>query len=444
MIDRLDVTGRLAEGLPAVEHTETYARACHDPLPVRDLYGSEDGLDLHALNADCARLREAGTVVAEALQLQRTQLAALAEAWTGTGAQAAVAFIQRHCDAANAVITEIQTAAAQLESLRDNLWHLVDSRVATTVAVDQRTEAQRPVWLAAAAAVTTGAADRTPAQEVVDRQIKPYVDNVIRQDWITAMRSTTAAVAASYDIVVDRLGAVPRASFEIPSDLGPGSPLAAAATATPAVVTGLPLVPVSSGGSSFPPPSVAAAPSAAPGPVAPNVPLTQPDWGTGPSGASGMSGGGSGTSGGGLGGGGDLSGLGGVGGLGGLGGLAGRIVQAMGGLLDSTADPPGDDALGADPDDDPDGERKKPRHPGDDDATRVAKTSSPGQPAGEQPPPLQPAAEPFPSGQPAGSSPAGSPAAAPAAQPPPAQVPPMPAGKTPCEIAADELPKAGQ
>ncbi|OBI91353.1 hypothetical protein [Mycobacterium asiaticum] len=446
MADRLDVAGRLAEGLPAIEHTETYARACHDPLPVRELYGSEDGLDLHALDADCARLREAAIVVAEALRSQRAQVSVLMQAWTGAGADAAVAFVHRHCDTADAVVTELRTAAEQLESLRDNLWHLVDSRVTTTVAVDERTEAQRPVWLAAAAAVTAGAGDRTAAYEVVERQIKPHVDNAIRQDWLTAMRATTAAVAASYDMVADRLAAVPRASFEIPGDLGPRGPLVAAA-ANSAVATGPAPVAGFAAGSSTPP--VTAARSAAPASVSPNVPLAQPDSGTVPSGASGMTGGGSGMSGGGLGGGGDLGGLGGVGGLGGLGGLASRIVQAMSGLLDSTADPPGDDAFGADPDDDPDGERKKPHHPEADDGPQVAKTvTPPGQPVTEQPAPGQPAAEQPAPGQPAASPPAGSPAATPIAQPPPAQAPPMPmpvpAGKTPCEIAADELPKAGQ
>ena len=126
MADRWDVAGRLAEGLPAVEHTQSYVRACNDPAQIRELYNSEVGLDLHALDADCAQLRAAGTVVAEALRLQRAQVAALAAAWTGPGAQSAVAFLQRHCDAANAVVAEVRAAAQRCESLRDNLWHLVD------------------------------------------------------------------------------------------------------------------------------------------------------------------------------------------------------------------------------------------------------------------------------------------------------------------------------
>ena len=88
--------------------------------------------------------------------MQRAQVAELAAAWTGPGADAAVAFLQRHCDTANAVATEVRAAAQRCESLRDNLWYLVDSKVATAIAIDDRTLAQRPAWLAAAAAVRPG------------------------------------------------------------------------------------------------------------------------------------------------------------------------------------------------------------------------------------------------------------------------------------------------
>ncbi|TBM82213.1 hypothetical protein DIQ81_34980, partial [Mycolicibacterium smegmatis] len=49
-----------------------------------------------------------------------------------------------------------------------------------------------------------------------------YVDDDVRNDWLTTMRSTTAGVAASYDAVTDQLASAPRAHFEIPDDLGPG------------------------------------------------------------------------------------------------------------------------------------------------------------------------------------------------------------------------------
>ena len=70
----------------------------------------------------------------------------------------------------------------------------------------------------------TGAGDRAAAQEVVNQQIKPYVDNDVRTTGSTAMRSTQAGVTASYDMVTDRFAAAPTAAFEIPGDLGPGWP----------------------------------------------------------------------------------------------------------------------------------------------------------------------------------------------------------------------------
>src|ERR1700739_1129100 len=126
------------------------------PSQIRDWYTSEDGLDLRALDRDCAELRAAGAAVLEALRIQRAQVAELAASWTGPGGDSAVGFLQRHCDAGYTVATELRASAQRCESLRDNLWYLVDSKVATASAIDDRTQAQRPAWLAAAAAVNTG------------------------------------------------------------------------------------------------------------------------------------------------------------------------------------------------------------------------------------------------------------------------------------------------
>ncbi|MDS0337712.1 hypothetical protein NDO39_26100, partial [Mycobacterium intracellulare] len=101
MADRLDVDARLAEGRVAVEHTQTYVHASHalgyqhpdltaHPAQIREWYASEDGLDLRALDRDCAELRAAGVVAAEALRMQRAQVAELAAASQGAGGDAAV------------------------------------------------------------------------------------------------------------------------------------------------------------------------------------------------------------------------------------------------------------------------------------------------------------------------------------------------------------------
>lgn len=472
MADRLDVDGRLAEGRPAVEHTQTYVQACHTlgyqhpdltahPAQIREWYASEDGLDLRALDRDCAELRAAGVVTAEALRMQRAQVAELAAAWTGPGGDAAVRLLQRHCDTADAVAAELRAAAQRCESLRDNLWHLVDSKVATAVAVDERTQAQRPAWLAAAAAVATGTGDRQSAEDVLRQQVIPYVDNDIRQEWLTAMRSTCEGVQTSYAMVIDRTAATPSARFELPGDLATSFvPMQLA----PPVAAG-PVAPVDD-----PAPTVsAAAPDPAPPAPAPLTPtpaalLPPPavDWGTGLGDAA-MPAGGLGDLGGGLGGGGG----------GGLLGLAGRIVDAMGGLLGSAgdgqdgvapfgggnafddnpfhpedssdaeaADAPedagdvGDDEAAAEPDEahEAAAEPADTAEPAEADSARPGDEPGPNEPSQqaqpvETPPPIDPA----PAEPPA-------PPADPAAQPAPVAE----EGSTPCEIAADQLPQAGQ
>jgi hypothetical protein len=462
--DRLDVAERLAEGRVAVERTQTYVRACQTlgyehpdltshPSQIRDWYDSEDGLDLGALDRDCAELRAAGVAVMEALRIQRAQVAELAAAWMGPGGDSAVGFLQRHCDAANMVATEVRAAAQRCEALRENLWFLVDSKATTAIAIDGRTQPQRPGWLAAAAAVTTGVGDRPTAEEVVQQQIKPYVDNDIRNDWLTAMRSSLAGVEASYDMVTDRMAAAPAAYFEFPGDLGPGrQPLQPAAPSAPAVTAAV--APAAAA-----PPGVApaaAVPPAHPAPApSPTPPAPATDLGTALGDAAAIPAGA-----GGLGGLGDLGG--GLSGLGGLGGLASRIVDAMGGLLGSaddapgTKDPFGEDAFDEDPfhpddahhdaGDKPDAEAEEPDDP---DETEEAEEARPvdGPPAVDGPPPVDgpapvDAPPPVDGPPPADTSP-------PAAAPPPATAPapaagPPTGGSTPCEIAADQLPQAGQ
>ncbi|MBV8786806.1 MAG: hypothetical protein JOZ00_08975 [Mycobacterium sp.] len=448
MADRLDVAERLAEGRLAVEHTQTYVRACQavgyqhpdltaHPSRILEWFDSEEGLDLRVLDGDCAELRAAGDAVAEALRVQRAQVAELTAAWTGPGGDAAARVLQRHCDSANAVVTELRAAAQRCESLRDNVWYLVDSKVATAVAVDDR--AHQPEWLPAAVAVTTGAGDRQSAEEVVRQQVIPYVDNDIRDDWLPVMRSTSDGVETSYGMVIDRMAAAPTVCFELRGDLGPGyAPLQPAPVSAPNLAS-----PPSPPATAEPPaPADAPAPAVDPAPTlaaaAPPAAAASPapasDWGTALGDAAGMP---AGDLGGGTGGGG-----------GGLLGLAGRIVDAMSDLIGSATDDlgdadafEGDDPFGEDPfqaedatDDKPD-ESVEPDAVKDVDDTEQSKqgaapVDAPAPP--DVPAPIEP---PLPTDPPA-------PVAAPAAAQPAPE--PAPGGSTPCEIAADQLPQAGQ
>ena len=225
-----NATSRLAEGRPAVDTVQEHVWACHllgyqdsdltlHGSQVRDWYGSEDGIDLHALDADCDALRAAAAATEAALVRQDAQLASMSAAWHGAGAEASRAFLRRHGEASASVVAAVRTAAESLAALRDTLWRSIDGKVAATTAVGGR--AERPDWLAAAQTVTTGAGDRATASELVDHEIKPFVDNDIRSEWLTAMRSAMAAVTNAYDAAAAEVTSEMGAAFAIPGDLGP-------------------------------------------------------------------------------------------------------------------------------------------------------------------------------------------------------------------------------
>jgi hypothetical protein len=458
MTDRLDVAARLAEGRPAVEHTQTYVQACHQlgyqqpdltahASQVWDWYDTEAGLDLRVLDDDCAELRAAVNAIDEVLWVQRAQLTELAAAWRGLGADSATLFLQRHSDAAAQVAVHVRAAAQSCAALRDDVWQSVDGKVASVVAIDERRLAQRSAWLAAAHTVTTGAGDRSAAEDLVHQQVNPYVDNDIRIDWLAAMRATTASVAESYDAAIHALSCPPEACFEIPGDLGPRW--------QPAAEQPLPPGPTPPGSPDVPLPSypVPTAPAAAPAPMLPTEQAAQPLSTDGldesslpPPDMAAPLGSADGSS----------AGAGGLGGIAGsIGGVVGQIVDSIGGLLgslagglgdnsgsgDSLLDDPfdADDVVKPDDPDDPD----DPEDPEPEDADHAAEPTpdadgdadeTPAEPLAESPPP-----PPDPVGEPATQQPT-----PPPVDPPPDQNGPRPDGATPCEIAEDELPQAGQ
>jgi hypothetical protein len=441
--DRWDVAGRLAEGRTAVEHTQTYVQACHalgyqqpdltaHASQVQDSYGAESGLDLKVLDNDSLALCAAVNAVEEALWIQRAQVTELAAGWRGSGADSATRFLQRHCDAAAEVVARVRSAAEGCATLRDNLWRSIDSKVATTIAIDERQAAQQSAWLAAAHTVTTATAERSVAEELIRRQVTPYVDNDIRNDWLAVMNSTAASIAASYDATIHALTLVPDVRFEIPGELGPSwhPTFGEAARATPAAQA-MPGI----SAPADPVPTVPAAaqttpPAATPEPADPPLPID--GEAAAPLGdMGGLTGG--------------ASGLGGI--AGGIEGVIGSIVDGISGLIgaltgglgDGSSDSPLDDPVDVD---DP----NEPVDEGVDDAEPVAADEplAPEQPAEqltESPPAAVEAVD-----EPAAPPPIGPP---PADQPPPDDQPPPPTGlppegSTPCEIAEDQLPQAGQ
>lgn len=455
MADRFDVSARLAEGRPAVEHTQTYVDACHQlgyqqpdltahTSQMWDWYDAEVGLDLQILDDDTGALRAAVNAIEEALWVQRTQVTELAAAWRGSGADTAMRFLQRHCDTAAEVAAHVGTAAEHYAALRDDVWKSVDGKVANAVAIDERRVAERSSWLAACHSVTAGTGDRPTAEEVIQQQVKPYVDNDIRNDWLAAMGSGSASVAASYDEAIHALASTSEVRFDIPGDFGPSWQPAfearPAAEATPTMALPAepaPTVPAATP-AIRPPRSIEPQKPSTDGPD--DVTSTPPELATPLGDANGLSTGA-----------GNLGGLGGA--AGGFGGVVGSIVDSIGSILGSLAGGLGDgsgsgpsladDALTGDPLDLDDADKQedadtdnKAEPVSADDATAA---EQPADPVTENPPTTgDSVAEPV--GQQLDPPP---PAAPPDDQPPPAAAP-QTEGSTPCEIAEDELPQAGQ
>lgn len=438
-----DVDARLAQGRPAVDDISEYVRACQQlgyhhpdltqhPAQVRDWYSGEDGLQLDALAADAAALTALAAAADDALRRQADLLEALSSAWVGQGAGAAMDFLMRHHRAAAMVSAAVREAAEAITALRDDLWRAVDAKVRATLAVDSGIESQRAAWLAAARTVSTGAGDRSTASELIDQQVKPFVDNDVRLGWLGAMRTVGAEVASAYAAAIDRVRAGPVAVFEVPGDLGPRwtAPVAprkpvggdVGPVAEPTRVATLDPLPSPVGAAS--PAAVAPAGFAAPpAPPAPGVPLAAPAPPSLPSSPLG-----------------DLGGMPSLGtpSLGtGLSGFGQQLADLIGGLTGSADAPspdlnPPDLASHDEPSNepDPDAEGKK-TDPAD---AAPAEPAVPEDPAPEEPEvPSEP------------SEPTPTPVPAPMPEPPPAQaVVAAPAEPTPCQIAADELPQVGE
>lgn len=451
MAEPLDVDARLAQGRPAVENVGDYVWACHllgyqnpdltlHPAQVRDWYGSEDGLDLRALEADRAALESVATAADGARQLQERQIDALSDAWRGRGGDASREFLLRHGAASAAAASAVRNAVDALSALRDDLWHAVDEKVASAVAIDDRRQAERAQWQAATQTVTTGAGDRAVASELIDQQVKPFVDNDIRSDWLSAMQKAMAAVSAAFDAATGTLTGDLPATFDVPGDLGPSPMPSSSASSPPAAdIAGTAPAGWSTPAPSAPPasspmtsPAFPTTPEPAPAAAMPAIPSAAPPA-TAPTSAmpSIPSMPSLGEMGGGL-----------PGGTGGLAGLGSQFADAIGGLLnrpdDALPDPPelDDEAVDTDEqapgDEDPDAES-------DEEADDLAETDKPTDE------PVDACAE----DEPVEEPPPPDPAPTPAPMPPPEPVvePPPPAdplgAETPCEIAADELPQAG-
>jgi hypothetical protein len=180
-------------------------------------------MDLIALQDDSNALRMAASAVETAAQRESEVIARLAGVWSGAGAAAAQDFLTRQNDASAAVRDGLVTAAAALATLRDDLWQAVDAKVNAALDIDDRPSGSRGQWLAAAHTVTTGAGDVATASELVDQQVKPFVDNDIGAEWLSEMRAGFDRVTAAFDAAIAKLEDCPAARIDAaaPPDAAP-------------------------------------------------------------------------------------------------------------------------------------------------------------------------------------------------------------------------------
>ncbi|MGB3483643.1 MAG: hypothetical protein WBB07_15705 [Mycobacterium sp.] len=237
-----------------MEDTQTYVRAAasrgyHHPdltmhgAQVRDWYGTEDGLDLRALDADSAALRAAGSSAGEALALLQTLRTALGAAWSGESGRVAGDFLDRQVQQARQVVDALDTAAACCERLRDELWRAVETKVVAAVDIDGRAAPRRAPWLAAAREVLVGHASGD-AGSLVDSEIMPFVATAIGGDWVAAMRAAETAVDDAYRGAVGAVATRSPARFDVPGDLGPRAVAPAAVSMAPVLPGSVSMAPV--------------------------------------------------------------------------------------------------------------------------------------------------------------------------------------------------------
>lgn len=225
MAAAFDVAGRLSEGDRALTVLDEYVAACRvlglvSPGPLTELYRAESGLDLDALAADARSLDAAVVVAQDASRLQGNGYRELTAQWSGTGGDAAGGFLRSLTVAAEDVVTHLQRSAQALTTLRDELWRAVDAKVDAVLRTEARAAGHRDQWSAASRAVLAGAGDMAAASEIVDQQVKPFILGAVSGDLMPALQDATDAVVAAYDSAI---AAVTPAglSFPVPVVLSP-------------------------------------------------------------------------------------------------------------------------------------------------------------------------------------------------------------------------------
>ena len=200
---------------------------------IRELAGAEDGLRLDALEADAAALAGAAAIAGEALETARAVGGFLAQAWRSATGSAASEFLRRQCASGGVVVEQLAAAADTLRRLREDIAQQVQTRETATASIGARI-GEPALWLAAARAVSSGRAG-PDAVGIVTGQIAPFLDTAVAGEWAPAVESATAGVTAAYRRATSALADREPVRFDTPTMPAPASaPPSAPASASPA------------------------------------------------------------------------------------------------------------------------------------------------------------------------------------------------------------------
>ena len=267
-----ETSGSLARGRGAVANTQTYVAACRrlgltalSAERVAELYDAEDGMRPDTLDADAAALTAAAAATRDALASAHAASGVLAQAWTGRTGGAATDVLRGQCASAAHLVGGLRDAAGALRTLRSRLEALMQTKADTAVSIDDRHSAERGRWLAHASAVLAGVPDES-ALDTVRREIAPYVNTDITGQWVPAMLRCSDAVHAAYADAVSSLSAYAPLRVETPAAISGGRAVHSAGgrVAAPAATP-----------TATPTTTPAAAPSVTP-PVPPVIPPASP------------------------------------------------------------------------------------------------------------------------------------------------------------------------
>ncbi|MUL48516.1 hypothetical protein FZI85_26275 [Mycobacterium sp. CBMA293] len=226
MAAAFDVDARLADGERALTALDSYVAASAVlglPYPgasLVQLYGAEGGLDLAALATDARSLDAAAVAAQDVFRLQGNTYRDLTAQWSGAGGDAAGDFLRGLTVSAEDVVAHLQRSAQALTTLRDELWRAVDAKVVAVQRADTQVSGRGDAWTAAARMVLGGMGDGATASEIVDQQVKPFVIQVICGELLPALQAASDAVVAAYDSAITATTPA-RVSFGVPVGIAP-------------------------------------------------------------------------------------------------------------------------------------------------------------------------------------------------------------------------------